>query len=197
MSPAAPRRGQSWLVALPLLLAAFLALISPAAATPEPPALEPAIAAPTATAADAALDVEILDLQPVVLTDGSDLVLRLRVANTTTDVIDTASVTVLAQEWAPTTRTSLARWLDLGHYRATLPLSTTDIEPLAAGESREFEVSVPSASFHFTTWGPRGLEVAADGTAAESRSTRTASAPGSSGGTSPPSHRPRWVSSPP
>jgi len=166
MSPAAPRRGQSWLVALPLLLAAFLALISPAAATPEPPALEPAIAAPTATAADAALDVEILDLQPVVLTDGSDLVLRLRVANTTTDVIDTASVTVLAQEWTPTTRTSLARWLDLGRYRATLPLSTTDLEPLAAGESREFEVSVPSASFHFTTWGPRGLEVAADGTAA-------------------------------
>lgn len=140
-------------------------------------------AGPVPARADAvgALDAEILGLEPAVLVDGADLTLRVRVTNRTEKPVAGATLRLLAQEWTPNTRSSLARWLDEERYDATLLLSTTEVPDLAAGASHESTLTVPASAFGFDTWGPRGIEV-------------FASAPPDADGVRPDSDRERtWV----
>lgn len=130
-------------------------------------AMLPLAGLPAGAADDAPpLDLEIVDLAPVVLAGDADLRLTVAATNTTDAPIDEATVTLRAQEWTPNTRTSLEGWLDPGRYRATRTLQATTLTVLAAGERREFEFSVPAADFRFDAWGPRGVEVRADPVAA-------------------------------
>lgn len=111
-------------------------------------------AGPLPARADAvgALDAEILGLEPAVLVDGADLTLRVRVTNRTEKPVAGATLRLLAQEWTPNTRSSLARWLDEERYDATLLLSTTEVPDLAAGASHESTLTVPASAFGFDTW---------------------------------------------
>lgn len=108
-----------------------------------------------------ALDVELLDIEPAVLVEGSELTVRARVTNRTETRVADATVELRAQEWTPTTRTALARWLEEDVYTATLPLLTVELPSLEPGATHTATLAVDAADFGFTTWGPRGIEVSA------------------------------------
>lgn len=138
-------------------------------------------AVPARADAVGALDAEILDLEPMVLVEGSELVLRVEVTNRTGATVEGATVRLLAQEWTPNTRPSLTRWLAEDAYVATLLLQSVDLPVLPPGTSHTTTLTVDAAAFHFDTWGPRGIEV-------------FASAPATADGAAPDSDRERaWV----
>ncbi|MGM0385183.1 MAG: DUF6049 family protein [Actinomycetota bacterium] len=147
-------------------------------------AAAPLIAGPAhaeVAAEDGVLDAEFLALDPVVLVEGSELTLRVRVTNRTDAVVEGGTIRLLAQEWTPNTRTSLTRWLDEDRYDATLLLHSDELPVLEPGAGHEATLTVDAAAFRFNTWGPRGIEV-------------FASAPANDDGVRPPSDRERaWV----
>jgi len=151
-----PRR---WRQVAPALVAgAFAATLASAAAAV--PATAPA-GTPAETLGAPALDVEVLGLEPVVLTGDGTLTLTLALRNGTDATIESATVDLLGQEWTPNNRSSLVRWLELDRYGATLPLHSETLGSLAAGERRQLVITVPAASFRVDAWGPRGIEVRA------------------------------------
>lgn len=130
------------------------------------PAPAGAVGRQPATTPEPALTAEIAEIAPLVLTPADTLTVSVTVANSTAGPLEGVAVALLGQEWTPSTRSALTRWLDLGAYQAGSALTNADIGTLAPGQSASVTLTVPAGAFRFRTWGPRGLEVRATSTTA-------------------------------
>ena len=149
------------LLALLLVLApALLAAPARAGATPVPAA---APASPTRT--DDGIDVEITAMNPAVVRPGEGVNVEVTLTNTAGEDAPELTVTASLQTSVPNSRTTL---LAVTEEPATWPPATRGAADLAlsldAGESATRTFELPSEALpevDATTWGPRGLEIAA------------------------------------
>lgn len=123
--------------------------------------VQPSAPAPSDEVAATPLDVDIVDIEPLVLTHEDTAEVTVRLTNTSGTAVDAVTLDLVGQEWTPNTRSSLVRWLDLDLYNATRALASEQVEELAAGASTTVTFELEPSAFAFNTWGPRGIEARA------------------------------------
>ena len=147
------------------------------AATPRPtpgpvpsrsPVPGPALSSPTRT--DEGLDLRLDDVSPAVATPGEPVTVFLTLTNTSEQRVSVVEVRATLQSATPISRSVLHSWPTGAHLARTIDLGSTSIAvDLPPGDATSVALELPGdrlGPVDATTWGPRGLSLAASGRAA-------------------------------